>query len=160
MRQNKIHGFTWVEQDWIGLMIFNNFADQDWIGFNFCESGLDSDWKISQSTHLCYKPDPVQTFWNRSRVGVRKSDSGNFLTESFFIVKFIKSEPRILCQIRLTQSNSNQNYTLIPLPRIPSHAFLVSSTQIWVFSSPHGCLGLIMKNSVKSVWFEGINSPI
>jgi len=43
MRQNKIHGFVWLDQGWIGLMIFNNFADQDWIGFNFCESGLDSD---------------------------------------------------------------------------------------------------------------------
>jgi len=27
MRQNKIHGFTWADQDWIGLMIFENFAD-------------------------------------------------------------------------------------------------------------------------------------
>jgi len=42
-----------ADQDWIGLMIFNNFADQDWIGFNFIGSGLDSDWKISQSAHLC-----------------------------------------------------------------------------------------------------------
>jgi len=33
MRQNKKHGFT--------------LADQDWIGFNVCRSGLDSDWKIS-----------------------------------------------------------------------------------------------------------------
>jgi len=40
MRQNKIHGFTWTDQDWIGLIIFKNFADQDWIGFNFCGSGL------------------------------------------------------------------------------------------------------------------------
>jgi len=23
-----------ADQDWIGLMIFKNFADQDWIGFN------------------------------------------------------------------------------------------------------------------------------
>jgi len=43
MRQNKIHGCTWADQDWIGLMIFKNFADQDWIGLNFCGSGLDSD---------------------------------------------------------------------------------------------------------------------
>jgi len=35
--------FVWTDQDWIGLMIFKNFADQDWIGFNFMESGLDSD---------------------------------------------------------------------------------------------------------------------
>ena len=41
-------------QDWIGLMIYKNFADQDWIGFKFIGSGLDSDWKISQSAHLCY----------------------------------------------------------------------------------------------------------
>jgi len=54
MRQNKIHNFTWADQDWIGLMIFKNFADQDWIGFNFIESGLDSDWKMSQSVHLWY----------------------------------------------------------------------------------------------------------
>jgi len=32
-----------VDQDRIGLMIFNNFVDQDWIGFNFIGSGLDSD---------------------------------------------------------------------------------------------------------------------
>jgi len=43
MRQNKIHGFIWADQDWIGQMIFKNFADQDWIGFNFCRSELDSD---------------------------------------------------------------------------------------------------------------------
>jgi len=40
MRQNKIHGFIWADQDWIGLMILKNlrirtgsdstFADQDW----------------------------------------------------------------------------------------------------------------------------------
>jgi len=30
-------------QDWIGLMIFKNFAEQDWIGFNFIGSRLDSD---------------------------------------------------------------------------------------------------------------------
>jgi len=31
----KIHYFTRADQDWIGLMIFRNFADQDWIGFSF-----------------------------------------------------------------------------------------------------------------------------
>jgi len=46
----KIHYFTWTDQDWIGLMNFNNFAEQDWIGFNFIGSGLDLDWKISQSS--------------------------------------------------------------------------------------------------------------
>jgi len=30
-------------QDWIGLMIFKNFADHDWIGCNFIGPGLDSD---------------------------------------------------------------------------------------------------------------------
>jgi len=35
MWQNNIHGFVWV--------------DQDWIKFNFCGSGLGSDWKILQS---------------------------------------------------------------------------------------------------------------
>ena len=58
MRQNKIHGFIWADQDWIGLMIFKKFADQDWIGFNFSGSGLDLDWKISQSVHL-WKPIAV-----------------------------------------------------------------------------------------------------
>jgi len=43
MRQNKIYGFLWAQQDWIVLMIFKSFADHDWIGFNFCESGFDSD---------------------------------------------------------------------------------------------------------------------
>jgi len=47
---------AWADQDWIGLMIFKNFAEQDWIGFSFIRSGLDSDWKISQSAHLCYQP--------------------------------------------------------------------------------------------------------
>jgi len=32
----------WWVLDWIGLVIFKNFADQDWIGFNFIGSGLDS----------------------------------------------------------------------------------------------------------------------
>jgi len=41
-----------ADQDWIGLMIFKNFADLDWIGFNFFGSGLDSDWKICQSAHF------------------------------------------------------------------------------------------------------------
>jgi len=53
MRQNKLHDFTWADQDWIGLIIFKNYANQDWIGFNFIVSELDLDRKISQSTHLC-----------------------------------------------------------------------------------------------------------
>jgi len=52
MKQNKQYGFTRANQDWIRLMIFNNFANQDLIGFNFCGSGLVSDWKISQSAHF------------------------------------------------------------------------------------------------------------
>jgi len=43
MRQNKIHDFSWADQDWIRLMIFKNFAEQDWIGFNFIGSGQDLD---------------------------------------------------------------------------------------------------------------------
>jgi len=35
---------------------FQKIADPDWIGFNFFGSGMDLDWKISQSTHLCFKP--------------------------------------------------------------------------------------------------------
>jgi len=42
MRQ-KMNVFTLTDQNWIGLMIFKNFADQHWIGFNFIGSGLDSD---------------------------------------------------------------------------------------------------------------------
>jgi len=48
-----MHDFAWADQDWIGLMIFKNFANQDWIGFNIIGSGLDSDSKISQFAHLC-----------------------------------------------------------------------------------------------------------
>ena len=47
----KIHDFTLADQDWIGLMIFKNFAY--WIGFNFIGLGLDSDSTNSQSAHLC-----------------------------------------------------------------------------------------------------------
>jgi len=61
MRQNKINGFIWADQNWNGLMIFKNFAKQDWIGFNFCGSGLDSDWKISQSAHLRWPEALFQT---------------------------------------------------------------------------------------------------
>jgi len=43
----KIHYSTWADQDWIGLMIFNNFADQDW-----------TQTEISQSAHLCYLIKP------------------------------------------------------------------------------------------------------
>jgi len=42
IRQNKIF-FILADQDWIGLMIFKNFAEQDRIGFNFIGSGLGSD---------------------------------------------------------------------------------------------------------------------
>jgi len=52
MRVNKIHGFTWADQDWIGLMILKNCADEDWIGSNFCGAGLDSNWKISVRSSL------------------------------------------------------------------------------------------------------------
>jgi len=26
MRQNKMYGFVWADQDWIGLMVLKNFA--------------------------------------------------------------------------------------------------------------------------------------
>jgi len=39
--KEKKNDFTMADQDWIGLMIFKNFANQDWIGFNFIGSGLD-----------------------------------------------------------------------------------------------------------------------
>jgi len=35
------------DQDWIGLLIFKNFADQDWIGFNFS----DQDWTRTEKFH-------------------------------------------------------------------------------------------------------------
>jgi len=38
-----MNDFTLVDQDWIGLMIFKNFADQVWIRFKFIGPGLDSD---------------------------------------------------------------------------------------------------------------------
>jgi len=57
-----------ADQDWIGLMIFKNFADQDWIGFNFIGSGLDSDWKISHSAHLWRPPPGWSRFMTSSRM--------------------------------------------------------------------------------------------
>jgi len=54
MRQNQIFGFTWADQDWIGLMSVKHFAHQDWIGFSFIGSGLDSNWKFTQSAHLLF----------------------------------------------------------------------------------------------------------
>jgi len=47
MRQNIIHDFAWADQDWIGLMIFKNFADQGWIGFNF----VGQDWTRTEKFH-------------------------------------------------------------------------------------------------------------
>jgi len=47
MMQNKMHGFTWAEQDWIGLIIFKNFADQDWIRYIFCRQ----DWTWTEKFH-------------------------------------------------------------------------------------------------------------
>jgi len=58
----KFHDFALVEQGWIGLTIFKNFADQDWTGFNFIGSGLNSDWKVSQSAHLCYLVAETSSF--------------------------------------------------------------------------------------------------
>jgi len=66
MRQNKnTYDFTFVDQDWIGLVIFKNFADQDWIGINFIGSGLDLDWKFSQtlSSGLCQIMPMFRSRW-------------------------------------------------------------------------------------------------
>jgi len=52
MRQNKIHGFIWVDQDWIGLLIFKNFADRTGSDSTFVDQDWNSDCKISQSAHL------------------------------------------------------------------------------------------------------------
>ena len=38
MRKNKIHSLIWADQDWIGSMIFKNFANQDW----FCAENFHS----------------------------------------------------------------------------------------------------------------------
>ena len=38
-----MHDFTLADQDWIGLVIFKNFADQVWIRLNFIGSRLDLD---------------------------------------------------------------------------------------------------------------------
>jgi len=43
LRQKKNSLFCIGGQDWIGLMIFKNFANQDLIGFIFIGSALDSD---------------------------------------------------------------------------------------------------------------------
>jgi len=36
-----------ADHNWIGLTIFNNFANQDWIGFNFIGSG----WTRTEKFH-------------------------------------------------------------------------------------------------------------
>jgi len=41
----KMHGFTRVDEDWIGLMIFKNFVGQDWMGFN----SSDQDWTWTEN---------------------------------------------------------------------------------------------------------------
>jgi len=43
----KKHGFTRVDQDWIGLLIFKNFEDQDWIGFIFVKQ----EWTWTENFH-------------------------------------------------------------------------------------------------------------
>jgi len=44
----KILYLTWTDQDWIGLVIFNNFADQDQIRFNFLQG---QDWTRTEKFH-------------------------------------------------------------------------------------------------------------
>jgi len=38
-----MNDFTLADHDWIGLMIFKNFADQAQVGFNFIGSRLELD---------------------------------------------------------------------------------------------------------------------
>jgi len=45
-----------VDRNWIGLVIFKNFAVQGCIGFNIIGTGLDSNEKISLSAHLWFLP--------------------------------------------------------------------------------------------------------
>jgi len=59
--KTKMHDFTLVDQDWIRLIIFKNFAGQAWIGFNYIGSGLDSDWNILQSAHLWFETIRLET---------------------------------------------------------------------------------------------------
>jgi len=47
MRQNKIHGFIWVDQNWIGLMIFKNFVDRTGSDSTF----VDQDWTRTEKFH-------------------------------------------------------------------------------------------------------------
>ena len=71
MRQNKIYGFAWADQDWIGLMIFKNLrirsgsdstsADQDWTRTEkfhspliFAHYHLVSSHKTYQNQGICY----------------------------------------------------------------------------------------------------------
>ena len=68
-----------ADQDWIGLMIFKNFADQDWIGFNFIRSGLDLDWKISHSAHL----------WHLGCIRKRISNGTGLLNNNFLKEHFL-----------------------------------------------------------------------
>ena len=125
----KIHDVTLVDQDWIGLVIFKNFADQDWIGFNFVRSGLDSDWKISQSTHLWRTPIQTDSDLTCSRswdqVKITKTDWKIIRVEkkSFFKITtnhlFFKSV--ILFFLKETGLRSYEKKTQKP----PSELFLL-----------------------------------
>ena len=87
MRQNKMYGFIWADHDWIGLMIFKNFAEQDWNGFNFCRSGLDSDWKFHSPLISAEKAADPES-WSRLRM-----DSAFFFRPGSGVKILWKNEP-------------------------------------------------------------------
>jgi len=92
MRQNKMHGFVWVDQDWIGLMILKNlrirtgsdstFAYHEWTRTEQFQSPLISDvhmawsqkFRLTPESKICEKLDPkpesLFNFWSsRSLLG-------------------------------------------------------------------------------------------
>ena len=74
MRQNKIHDFTWADQDWIGLIIFKNFADQACIGFTFVRSGLG----LRQKNFTVHCGSSLLKKRNSTRLGQLRKSTGKF----------------------------------------------------------------------------------
>jgi len=103
----KIHDFALVDQDWIGLMIFKNFADQDWIGFNFIGSGQDSDWKISQSAHLWLLPARRLSYAWRENYSHYVHDKGAMrIFEPAYYVREQHTAPHLASCIEFRKKNS------------------------------------------------------
>jgi len=48
-----MHGYIWVDQDGIGLMIILKNSESGLDPIQFFWAGLDSNGEISQSIHLC-----------------------------------------------------------------------------------------------------------